>query len=176
MHQQNYYHKYKKYKQKYLFIKGGHEPQYYFHGSPTLINDYLEPRSSQVIDNESAVFATNTRWIALLSIAKTKNDFEFGFINSKPYILENEPGRFQTLLTGLNGYIYYVYKNSFHSDKRLGMPGHEFVSSDKVKIIKTEQINDVYDALLKTDVALIKFDDKIDCIENIINKQKSNDD
>ena len=175
----DYYHKYCKYKQKYLSLKGGQsndDIEYYYHGSATQIqDDYLEPRPSKVIDNEKAVFATNTKWFALISIAKTKfSEFEYGFMNGKPYIMENEPDMFNRLLRGQRGYLYYVKRDQFQSDGRLEMPRHEFISKDKVKIMKREDIVDVYEALKKTGIPLIEFDEKAKCIEEII-KEKKND-
>jgi hypothetical protein len=115
---------------------------------------------SKVIDNEPAVFATNKLWLALLFIAHAKDaDFESGFYNKQPYILEQYPGAINKFLKNKNGYIYYLNKDNFYSDDRLGLQGNEFISANEEKIVKTIEIPDVYDALKKTEVNIISFDD-----------------
>ncbi len=153
------------------FIQNGGKKNdgYYYHGSKEKL-PYLEPRPSRVIDNELAVFATNKLWLAIIFIAgATDYDIELGFINDKPYILEQNPGAFDKLLKGVSGYVYFLSKKNFRSDKRLGLQKHEFISRQKEKIIKTKYIPNLYDALKKSETNLITFDDKMKCIEMLLN-------
>lgn len=172
----SYYHKYLKYKQKYNQLKGGMtENEYYYHGSKHKIADYLEPRPSKVIEDEKAVFATNTRWLAIFFIVSPGDaDIEVGFINNQPYIMEQWPGAFDKHLKDRTGYLYFVKKDQFHSDPRLGMKRHEFISDEKVKIEKTEIIDDVYDEIKKADVTMIDFSMKEEFISQAIQKLKGN--
>ena len=170
----SYYHKYLKYKQKYNQLKGGVDnEEYYYHGSKFKITDFLEPRPSRVIDGDEAVFATNTRWLAIYFIASPRDtDIEVGFIHNDPYIMEQWPGAFDKVLRNKRGYLYSVKKDQFHSDPRLGMKRHEFISDDKVKIEKTEVIDDVYEEIEKADVAIIDFSMKEEFIAEAIQKLK----
>lgn len=155
-------HKYLKYKSKYLQLKGGQSNKYYYHGSPLKL-DVLKPMSKRtlVVKGESVVFATNTRWLAIFFIAQgaTDADIELGFIDGIPYILEQYEGAFDKFLKG-SGYLHYVDPKYFKSDKRLGMPNHEFISYQEVPILKVDEINDIYDELKKEDVVMLSWKNK----------------
>lgn len=129
----------------------------YYHGSSLLISE-LEPRPSRVIDNELAVFATNTRWLAAF-FAAGNNDIGCGFFNDAPYIIEESAGGFDRYLKNVQGYIYHVSPTNFHSDCRLGMKRHEFISRENVKIMSVEKIGDIYAELVAANIAIITFDD-----------------
>lgn len=151
--------------------KKRNDAKYYYHGSPTEFT-VLKPMPSGVINDESAVFATNTKWLAIFFIAKAKDiDIEAGFYNSKPYILEQYPGAFDNLLKNKSGYVHCLNKHHFRSDKRLGLQQNEFISNDEEKVVKTEKINDLYKSLKKTNVNIISYDEKMKCIELIIDKK-----
>lgn len=85
----------------------------FYHGSNVLIPKssdgfrYLEPRPSKVIDNESAVFATNNKDMAVIFIPFWKdNQIEFGIVNKKLYCIEQYPNAFD--IFNKCGYIYEV--------------------------------------------------------------------
>ena len=100
------------------------------------------------------MFATDQRWLALVFIPKhTGADLDIGFLNDEPYIEEMYPGAFN-LLKGASGYIYTVDGTPFHSDPRLGMLQHEFISDNPVPILSTEKVDDVWQALMETNVRL----------------------
>ena len=143
---------------------------YYFHGSQTYIKDkVLEPRPSNILNKEKAVFATNKKWIAVFMMAG-ENDIGFGFYNNIPYIEEEYPGAFDQLKIG--GYIYYMDSSQFKSDKRLGMPGHEFISDKKVKILKTIKIKNAYNYLKRQkDLRFVTFDIKMKAINQYYNNK-----
>lgn len=168
----SYYDKYNKYKKKYNKLKHNlsrsDTQNILYHGSPTKF-DVLIPHPRSIVDNEEVVFATNTKWLSIVFIAKaTDADIEIGFINNKPYILEQYPGAFDKFLVGKHGYIYHVDPKGFEKDKRLGMYNHEFISHDKTNILSTEEINDIYEALKKTEVNIIDFDTKAKLIESVL--------
>lgn len=142
--------------------------KYYYHGSNYELNvgDYLEPRSSKVINNEKAVFSTNNRLLAIIFIAKhTNDDFEFGFYNGKLYMMEQYPDAFKIKLGKVSGWVYYLNKKPFKKDQRLGLKNSEFISRKKEKIIKKEYIKDVYKALKKSTLIMITFKEKMDALE-----------
>lgn len=164
MYVQQYY----KYRDKYIALKGGKNHKFYYHGSSTK-SDILEPHPSRVIDGEKAVFATNEKWLAVFFIAKTSDiDFELGHINGKPYILEQYHGAYNKLLKGVSGYLHYVDKNQFEGDKRLGMQNREFISKKLVKVIKVEEVNDVYETIKGYNIPMLTFEQKIECIEKLL--------
>lgn len=152
-------------------MNGGNKLLY--HGSSKDL-DILKPMASKVIDGEAAVFATNAKFLAIIFIASnaTDSDIDIGFIHDVPYILEQWPGAFDKFLKGRAGYLYYVNAENFHSDKRLGMHNHEFISNNDEKILKKERIEDIYEALLKTDVNIVDYDSKMECIYNCITNKK----
>lgn len=145
------------------------ESNTYYHGSNTLINDWLEPRPSQVVDMEKVVYATNIKWLSLAFIPRASDaDIEIGFINFKPYILEQYPGAFE--LFNCSGYVYHVNRQCFQTDKRLGMFCHEFISHKFVPILYTEKINNVHDELKKHDVTMIGFKVKEEWLNDYLSK------
>lgn len=137
------------------FTEGAAEHRYY-HGSSTLIKDYLLPHPSAVINGENAVFATNTHWLALVFIPRhTDADLDIGFADGIPYIAEKYAGAFKLLKA--SGYIYEVSTREFHSDPRLGMQHHEFINPQKVRILHQKFVPDIFGALKKTEVNFIPF-------------------
>lgn len=134
---------------------------YYYHGSTHKLN-ILKPRNSKVIDNEKAVFATNNKDIAVIFIPKwTDCDIDLGFYKGIPYASEQYPDAFNKL-KDVSGYLYYVPKDKFNSDNRLGMKRHEFICRDNVKVQKTEEIKDVYKYLKKSSINLVTYSEKLD--------------
>lgn len=157
----DYKHKYIKYKAKYLQLKGGYGHTYYYHGSPLKLN-ILKPQSKRtlVVEGDVVVFATNTRWLAIFFIARTSDaDIELGFLDGIPYILEQYDGAFDKFLNNQGGYLYYVDPKYFKSDKRLSMLNYEFISYQKVLILKVYTVNNIYDKL-KKDGVMLSWEDK----------------
>lgn len=133
--------------------------QYYYHGSAHLLKSKsLLPHPSKVINNESAVFATNQKWLALVFIAHATDRYmEIGFVNAKGYILEQEPNVFKKFLKNKSGYIYYVDPKNFRSDSRLGLRSYEFISDNPTTVLRQEYVPDIYKALKKENVRLITW-------------------
>ena len=74
-------------------IFGGDE-KYYYHGSNKKL-EKLVPKSSNVLNGENAVFATNNKCIsAIFSARWNDNDLEFGYHDDKLYIQENREKAF----------------------------------------------------------------------------------
>jgi hypothetical protein len=145
--------------------------KYLYHGSPIKLNGDLNPRPSKVIDGEEAVFATNEKFLAVLFISKfNDNQIDLGSFSNKIVITEQYPGAFDECLNA-SGYLYYVSPNGFHSDQRLGMKNHEFINENKVKILKTEYIDNVYEYLLDTDLYIVTYDDRIEAIDTYLDSK-----
>lgn len=123
----------------------------YYHGSKKLIKGgYLTPRKSKIINGEKAVFATNMLYWAIFFISDNKDcDVESGYWNRIPYMLENYPGALNKFFSNISGYIYEVDSKHFHNDKRLGLQEFEFISNNRVKILKRNKIPDILKALKK---------------------------
>lgn len=138
--------------------------KYYFHGSGKRL-DVLEPHPSNVIDNESAVFATNSLSSALMFIGRWNDaDIEHGHWGPTEesayhhYAREKYAGAFNLLK--VPGYIHYVDSAPFHWDARLGLDT-EFISSEPVPVVKVEHVLDVFDRLTSDGVVeLIPFGKK----------------
>lgn len=126
-----------------------------YHGS---VGEFsvLSPSQSDVIDGESAVFATDQRWLALAFIPKyTDDDISLGFVNGVPYLKEMRDGAFN-LLT-IAGFIYTVSAERFRSDPRLGLQQHEFICDVPVPVMKSEIVPNVYHELLASGLEMIEF-------------------
>lgn len=135
-----------------------------YHGSSKLIENYLDPRPSNVLNKEEAVFATNDRILSLVFIPKwTDSDFSLGYYKDKLYMLELYPNAFD-LLKDKSGYIYEVNSEGFKKDDRLGMQKHEFINNNKVKILNTTYIEDVYKELIKMKMNMIEFNEMIESL------------
>jgi hypothetical protein len=138
-------------------------PVFLYHGSTYIIKDKLEPRSSIVINNKKAVFATPEKMIALSFLPNWDNShFEHGSFNNKKNltIIEKSKNNFNKYFNNKKGYIYKVRSNTFKNDKRLGLQGWEFISKKSVKIVSCTKINNVLLELKKCKkVNLIEFED-----------------
>jgi hypothetical protein len=148
---------------------GDNLPSELYHGSSHMIQK-LEPRPSRVIDGEEAVFATNSRAMAVVFLPKWDDtDFQLGVHHNKIYMIENYPNAFDILKArnerGVAGYLYTVSSDGFQSDPRLGMKSHEFIKKDEVEILRTEVIEDAYEFLQNSpDISMVTFDQMIDCL------------
>lgn len=137
-----------------------------YHGSSHKIN-VLEPRPSRVIDNEKAVFATNSKTLAVAFIPKWSDcDLDLGYHHNILYCIEQYPAAFDKL-KGVTGFVYTVDGSYFVSDERLGMKQHEFISKTEVPVLSTEIINDVYDYIKKSNMCMITYDQKLDALWDI---------
>jgi hypothetical protein len=117
------------------------------HGSPLKLTK-LAPRASLLLNNAEVVFATPSRWLALVFCAHTTSlDLDFGFANNTPYVAELRAGAFDLLK--VPGYIHTVSAIEFRSDSRLGMRHHEFVNPNTVPVSECEYIPDVYTDLAR---------------------------
>jgi hypothetical protein len=127
-------------------------PKTLYHGSRNKIEDgWFQPRPSKVIDGEKAVFATNTKWMALaFASGLTHSQIDLGVAQGIPYMAEMYPGAFDLLK--IPGYLYTVNSEGFESDPRLGMQGHEFIHRKPVRILQTEFIPNLLEALQKDHV------------------------
>jgi len=134
-----------------------------YHGSSHKISK-LEPRPSKVIQNEKAVFATDSKDLAVIFIAKWSDcDIDVGYYHNKLYCCEQYPDAFD-LLKKDGGYLYSVKSNDFISDERLGMQKHEFISKKSVEIEDTVVIENVYDYLVRSNMTMIKYEEKMDAL------------
>lgn len=141
--------------------------KYLYHGSPTLIKDYLEPRSSAVIENEEAVFGTDSLDIAMMFLIGWDDcDFSLGYHHNRLYLMEVYHKAFDKFKNA-SGYIYKLDSSLFTSDKRLGMKQHEFISKNKVPIIETIHIDNVYEKLKESPTLnMITFDEVMNALYN----------
>ena len=140
---------------------------YYYHGSSNDIkNDYIYPKSSNVVNGEKKVFATNTKGLALIFMGEKWKDSDMwlGSEKNKIYAIELLPGIFKDTFSGKDGYLYYLSPNDFHSDLRLGMKNHEFIADKKQKILKKIYIKDVLQAIKRDGtINLISYKKWITC-------------
>jgi hypothetical protein len=128
----------------------------YYHGSSSLIDGYIEPRPSRVINNKEAVFATNIASIALSFIGEWGDDsIQQGTINGRPYLREMKKGAFNEFFKGKEGYVYIVSKAGFETAK--GLTKYEFINDKKVKILAAYYVKDVLKALMEEDIDMIPY-------------------
>lgn len=128
----------------------------YYHGSSSLIDGYLEPRPSRVINNKEAVFATDIASIALSFIGEWRDDsIQQGTINGRPYLREMKKGAFNEFFKGKEGYVYIVTKAGFETAK--GLTKYEFINDKKVKILAAYYVKDVLKALMEEDIDMIPY-------------------
>ena len=127
-------------------------PELLYHGSQVEIKDgWLEPRPSRVINGEKAVFATNTKWMAIAFASGLKHtQIDLGIASGTPYLMEMCPNAFDLLK--IPGYLYMVSSKGFYGDRRLGMKGAEFINKHRVKVLSAEHLPSLYDALIKDGV------------------------
>lgn len=128
----------------------------YYHGSSSLIDGYIEPRPSRVINNKEAVFATNIASIALSFIGEWRDDsIQQGTINGRPYLKEMKKGAFNEFFKGKEGFVYIVSKAGFETAK--GLTKYEFINDKKVKILAAYYVKDVLKALMEEDIDMIPY-------------------
>jgi hypothetical protein len=144
-------------------------PDELYHGSSHKISK-LEPRATRVLEGDKAVFATNSKVMAVIFIPKwTDCDFQLGVHDDRVYAIENYPKAFDLLKVkndyGVAGYLYTVSSKGFESDERLGMRHHEFINKEEVDITRTELIDNVYEYLINSpDISMITYDQMIDAV------------
>lgn len=144
-----------------------------YHGSSHDVKT-LEPRASKVLEGEEAVFATDSKDLAVIFIPHwTDCDMDLGYYRGILYCSEQYPDAFEKL-KGIKGYIYTVDKNHFTSDPRLGMKKHEFICKESVPILSKEIIEDAYTYLTKSSICMITYDDKLNAMwdAGLINDSK----
>lgn len=116
-----------------------------FHGSPQPL-EYIRPSPSPIVNGEEVVFGTPTRWLALVFSAHvTSKDLGFGLVDGIPYIVEMYPGAVDLLKKP--GYLHIIPANGFITDKRLGLPGYEFIIRRDVPVLEVEKVPNIYEEL-----------------------------
>lgn len=130
-----------------------------YHGSNLLIEKFLKPFPSKVINGEEAVFASPYKEFVLAFMGKkwSDKDIELGSYKFKTYIIEKKPGMFKKIYSNQKGYLYEVSKTGFKDDKRLGMQGFEKIKKTKTKIKKMSKIDDVLKELKKSKIIMITY-------------------
>ena len=134
----------------------GKKNDVYFHGSSSIIDGYIEPRPSRIINNKEAVFATNIASIALSFIGDWRDEnINQGTINGRPYLKEMKKGAFNEFFKGKEGFVYIVSKAGFETAK--GLTKFEFINDKKVKILAAYHVKDVLKALMEEDIDMIPY-------------------
>lgn len=134
---------------------GKHEQAVYYHGSSKVI-DRLDPRPSGVIDNEEAVFATDSYTDAVIfSAAWTDYNFIMGTTDGKIHLVERYPGAFDKL--NAVGYIHRLPANKFHHDSRCGLD-NEFISWTAVTPLGYDTVN-IREYLDTADLQMVTFEE-----------------
>lgn len=130
-----------------------------FHGSPRKL-EIIKPSPSPVVNNDKVVFATPSRWMALVFCAHTtSHDIDFGFVKRTAYLAEMCEGAFDLLKT--EGYIHTVHACAFHSDSRVGMRYHEFVANCDIEVVERERVPNAYEDLLRfPSLRMVKFSER----------------
>lgn len=137
-----------------------------YHGSLHNIK-ILDPKPTKVLEGEDAVFATDSKALAVIFIPKWNDcDIDLGYHNNILYCLEQYPDAFN-LFKNISGYVHVVSSKQFMSDDRLGMKHHEFISKKKVPVISVEKIDNVYEYLIRSDICMITYEQKINALEQI---------
>ena len=153
-----------------------------YHGSPNKISGYWKPNIS--FHGIPVVYGASDYNFALCYAGKsTWNDFILNqsYYNGVLTLTEIKDGVFKEIYDG-SGYIYTLDTSTFYTKEETPVPKDqlmkiEYLSSNPVKILKTEYIPNVYKALKKRpDIKLYHYPDLppfIDNRENYI-KQKAN--
>lgn len=147
------------------------ESEYLYHGSSHLIKT-LEPRPSKVLNGDEAVFATQSKILAIIFAPEWNDaDLGLGVHGGKLYIVEHYPDALDLLRAknkrGYGAYLYTVSSKGFTSDPRLGMKNHEFINKKSVEILDTVIINDVLEYIqnLDEEIAIITHDQAFEAFE-----------
>jgi hypothetical protein len=126
-----------------------------YHGSPQQLTQ-IDPRPSRVIGDESAVFASPHKEVAMSFLAPwTDEDFTQGNINGEFYMQENYPGAFEKKFKGRSGYLHQLAAEGFKSDPRLTK--YEQISDKAVTPISAEYIEDLLTALQNQNKIRLQF-------------------
>ncbi len=129
---------------------------HYYHGSTQELTR-IDPRPSNVLGGESAVFATDDKLLALIFIAKwNDDDLSVGYINNKLYVGEKYHGALNLLV--VNGYLHTVSSANFIHDNRCGLR-NEHICKGPVEVINIELIPCVLSALRDAGVWVMDRDE-----------------
>jgi len=128
-----------------------------YHGS-SIENEsnYLDPRNESRQD-DNYVFASPYKKFALCFAGKPWNDsiLNVSYYNGKLMITELKKGSLKKIYD-TKGYIYTVYSSGFTKKNN-----REYISKNKVKIIKSETINNVYDEIMNDkEIEVYEFPNK----------------
>lgn len=139
------------------------------HGSPDSIQGRtIEVSPSPLLSGARVVFATTEFWMAVFFALHMKDDcFECGYINGKPYILENKAGLLEELRqTPRIGYVHVISSEKFFRDPMLMK--QEYVCLSSANVQDTQKVDDILKELLKQNVEIISFEEKMEWIESRI--------
>ena len=126
-----------------------------YHGSPVAGLQQVYPSPSPVLHGEAAVFGTPNRTAAALFSQRWSNDdFQFGAYGNRYYLKEMYKGAFRRKLAGKSGSVYTV-SGLFRKDSRL--PSFERVSSEPVKVLREERVDDILQMLKASPIHLRKY-------------------
>ena len=139
----------------------------YYHGSAVADLTELQPFSKLHQSEEQAVYLSSALPYVLFYIwdaEKTGSSRKWvtGWLKDGVACYEEQfPGQLRAFYEGVRGYVYSV----LHCDSVQQMPQREdlFYSSDPVKVYRTQEIPDVYQALLQYEregkFKLLRFED-----------------
>jgi len=131
-----------------------------YHGSPVSGLKQIDPRSSEVLDGEKAVFGTPDRDVAVSFLVPWNDgDFKQGSHNGQMYMRENLPGNFEKFFKGKSGDIYSMDSAAFRRDPRLTKFERIAIGSQKVQ--SKEHVEDALAELQKGNITMIKYHDVI---------------
>lgn len=138
----------------------------FYHGSQQQDLKILKPSPSILMDGKSVVFATPSLTLAITMIPKWNNDdFEVGSYQGQLYCIEQYQHAFRDKMNHVNGVVYQVSTHLFHSDERVGMIHHEYISNENVPVLGTIKIDNVLATLKASkDIHLVTFEDKMKAI------------
>jgi hypothetical protein len=136
-----------------------------YHGSTVKldIEDRLIPFRSALLDGELAVYATPQYMLALaFAVSTPDRELSIGFVsdsqgNQVLYLRELAPGVFEKYYAEKSAYVYTVDSDFFHSDSRLSMHGHEFISFEPVPIMAIKLVPDLLHALKISLAQMIRY-------------------
>lgn len=127
-----------------------------YHGSPTPDMEQIDPRNSEVLGGERAVFGTPNRDVAISFLVPWNDgDFRQGSHDGQMYMRENAPGNFEKFFKGKSGHIYSLDPAAFDADPRL--TGFERIARGSQKVQSKERVDDALEELRKSNFTMLKY-------------------
>ena len=123
-----------------------------YHGSPKKLSTLIPNQNFNI--NVPGVFATPDKAFALCYAGNAWDDFSInqGYINGTLYLVEIEPGAFDSAFNR-SGYIYEVDGKDFN----IQINNHEYVSKKKIRPLRVEYIQNVLTALTDAGVEMYSY-------------------